>query len=199
MSRIEIIKQWRRYALAIQIKDWPGIAIRTGIYTSGDDFGEITGAAYLTLAHRSSCTVLDPTKPPPPVPSIVIDMVASDWDLGELARGDSEKMLAGAAQQRCFTYSGFESYRNFVVNSTNANGMYGNRYLLRNTGKPEQTVPYSVAPSSGAGTFPLPNIGGSAIRLNEGSRTCFVPTFKMSVGMSAGSGDNRSKITGERE
>ncbi|RQV74571.1 hypothetical protein DF034_30030 [Burkholderia anthina] len=173
-----------------QIKDWPGISVRAGNYTQGDDIGEVTGAAYFTMASNNNiCTVLDPTNPPPPPPSIVIDTVAPDWDLGELPRGDSQKTLAGASQQLCFKYTGFESYRNFVVNATNANGMSGNRYLLRNTSKPEQVVPYNVTLSSGTATFPLPNIGASAIRLNEGNRTCFVPTFKASVGMSAGAGD----------
>ncbi|KVH09554.1 hypothetical protein CFB52_016905 [Burkholderia sp. AU18528] len=166
------------------------MSLRAANYTQGNDFGEVTGAAYLTMASTDgTCIVLDPAKPPPPAPSFVLDTVAPDWDLGELPRGESQKTLAGASQQLCFTYTGFASSGNFVINATNANGMSGNRYLLRNTSKPEQTVPYSVTLNGGSANFPLPNIGASAIRLNTGNRTCFVPTFKTSVGMSAGAGD----------
>ncbi|MCA7970350.1 hypothetical protein LGM42_10710 [Burkholderia sp. AU39826] len=156
----------------------------------GDDYGEITGAAFLARGDNgTTCLVGDPTKPPPPRPSIVIDTAAPDWDLGELPRGDSEKTLAGAAQLLCFTYSGSESYRNFVVNATNANGMSGNRYLLRNASKPSQTIPYSLTLDSGNATFPLPNIGASSIWLVNANRTCFVPTFKTSVSNSTEIGD----------
>ncbi|MFP3503667.1 hypothetical protein [Burkholderia sp. SIMBA_062] len=173
-----------------QVKDWPGIAIRAGNYTDGNDVGEVTGAAYINMASNSgACTVLDPSKPVPPPPAMVVNMAAPDWNLGDLRRGENEKTLAGASQQLCFTYMGFESYRNFVINATNANGMSGNRYLLKNISKPSQTVPYSVTLDSGSAIFPLPNIGNSEIRLNNNYRTCFVPTFKASVDKSTDGGD----------
>ncbi|AIO28258.1 hypothetical protein [Burkholderia cepacia] len=173
------------------IKDWPGVAIRAGNYTYGDDIGEITGAAYLNgMGSTGSCKVVNPTvPPPPPPPAITIDMAAPDWNLGELPRGEGVKTLATPAQQLCFTYTGVDSSRNFVINATNANGVSGNRYLLKNISKPKQAVPYSVTLDSGSATFPLPNSSNSPVRLNNGNRTCFVPTFKTSVDTTADTGD----------
>lgn len=172
------------------IKDWPGVAIRAGNYTTGDDAGEITGGAYVSSMGASACRVIDPTvPPPPPPPAITIDMAVPDWNLGELPRGDSVKTLATPAQQLCFTYTGADSARNFVIDATNANGVSGNRYLLKNISKPEQAVPYSVTLDSGSATFTVPNRSNSPVTLNNGNRTCFVPTFKTSVDMTVGTGD----------
>ncbi|MDR6496988.1 hypothetical protein ACPUER_03640 [Burkholderia sp. DN3021] len=173
------------------IKDWPGISIRAGNYTSGDDVGEITGGVYVTNASiANACQVIDPEVPPPkPPPSLVVDVAAPDWNLGELPRGNGEKTLTGAAQQLCFTYTGLDGYRNFVINATSTNGISGNRYLLRNTSKPSQTIPYDMTLDSGSATFRLPNTSASAVRLNNNYRTCFVPTFRTSVDMTVDAGD----------
>jgi len=175
------------------IKDWPGIAIRAGNYTNGNDVGEITGAVYVTAtgASTSTCKVIDPQVPPPnPPASLAVDVAAPDWNLGELPRGDQEKTLTGAEQQICFTYTGLEGgTRNFVINATSANGVSGNRYLLKNTGKPSQTVPYDLTLDSGSATFRLPNASASPVRLSDKVRTCFVPTFRTSVGMDTDGGD----------
>ncbi|WP_338640812.1 hypothetical protein [Burkholderia pyrrocinia] len=162
------------------IKDWPAIAVRAGNFTAGDDVGEITGGAYVTNAGNGSCLVLDPTLPPPS-PAITVNMAAPDWNLGELPRGEGVKTLATPAQQLCFTYTGIDSSRNFVINATNENGVSGNRYRLKNISKPDQVVPYSVTLDGGGATFPLPNNSNSPVGLNKGNRTCFVPTFKTSV------------------
>ncbi|WP_175956884.1 hypothetical protein [Burkholderia sp. BCC0405] len=173
------------------IRDWPGVAIRAGNFTQGDDVGEITGGAYVSgMGSNSACRVVDPEVPPPkPPPAIMIDVAAPDWNLGELARGEDEKTLAGAAQQLCFTYTGVDSYRNFVINATSENGILGNRYLLRNTSKPSQTVPYDMTLDSGSATFRLPNANASPVTLNNANRTCFVPTFRTSVDMTVDPGD----------
>ncbi|NTX26235.1 hypothetical protein HT746_03600 [Burkholderia pyrrocinia] len=174
------------------IKDWPGVALRAGNLTYGDDVAEITGGLYVILTGNSnSCHgVIDPeVTPPKPPPSLSVDVAAPDWNLGELSRGDGEKTLTGAEQELCFTYMGLDGYRNFVINATSANGVSGNRYLLKNTSKPSQTVPYDLTLDSGSATFRLPNTSGSAVRLNNASRTCFVPTFRTSVDMTVDAGD----------
>lgn len=174
------------------IKDWPGIAIRAGNYTKGDDVGEITGAAYVSsIGSQSGCKVIDPEVPQPEPPAAIeVDAVVPDWNLGELPRGDDEKTLAGVAEQLCFTYTRKdEGYRSFVINATSANGILDNRYLLKNTSKPSQTVPYDLTLDSGSATFALPNTAESPVLLNKGNRTCFVPTFRTSVGLGADAGD----------
>lgn len=173
------------------IKDWPGVSVRAGNFTTGDDVGEITGGVYITNASgTNACMVVDPeVVPPKPPPTLVVDVAAPDWNLGELPRGDDERTLAGAAQQLCFSYTGLDGYRDFVINATSANGISGNRYLLRNTSKPSQTVPYDLTLDSGSATFRLPNMSGSPVRLNNNIRTCFVPTFRTSVDATADAGD----------
>lgn len=174
------------------IKEWPGISIRAGNFTSGSDVGEETGGVYVTaVSGASTCKVIDPGVPPPEPPAtLAVDVVAPDWNLGELQGGDDEKTLAGAEQQLCFTYTGLESgTRNFVINATSANGVSGNRYLLRNTIKPSQTVPYDLTLDSGSATFRLPNTSASPVLLNNNFRTCFVPTFRTSVDATVDAGD----------
>ncbi|VWB23160.1 hypothetical protein [Burkholderia metallica] len=174
------------------IKDWPGITLRAGIFTDANDRGEVTGGVYLTpVSGSSSCKVIDPEVTPPDPPAILaVDVAAPDWNLGELPRGDGEKTIAGAEQQLCFTYMGFNGgSRNFVINATSANGVSGNRYLLRNASKPEQTVPYDLTLDSGSATFRLPNTSASPVLLNNNARTCFVPTFRTSVDATVDAGD----------
>ncbi|WP_175803791.1 hypothetical protein [Burkholderia ambifaria] len=175
------------------IKDWPGVSIRGGNFTvMSYDVAEITGGVYVTpVSGGSACKVIDPEVPPPDPPVVLtVDVAAPDWNLGELQRGDGEKTLAGAEQQLCFTYTGFSGgSRNFVINATSANGVSGNRYLLRNASKPSQTVPYDLTLDSGSATFRLPNTSASPVQLNNGARTCFVPTFKTSVDATVDAGD----------
>ncbi len=172
------------------IRDWPAVSIFAGIFTNGFYVVDWSGAAYVSFGSAGACTVTNPEVPKPnPPPSIAIDVAAPDWNLGELPRGDDEKTLAGAEQQLCFTYTGFNDYRNFVINATSANGVLGNRYLLKNASKPSQTVPYDLTLDSGSATFRLPNASASPVQLSNNSRTCFVPTFRTSVGTNADAGD----------
>ncbi len=173
------------------IKDWPGIVVRAGNYTSSDDVGEVSGGVYIAVGSGATCQVVDPQAPlPEPPATLAVEVAAPDWNLGELPRGDGEKTLTGAEQQLCFTYSGFNGgSRNFVINATSANGVSGNRYLLRNTSKPSQTVPYDLTLDSGSATFRLPNTSGSPVLLTNNIRTCFVPTFRTSVDATADAGD----------
>ncbi|WP_338640809.1 hypothetical protein [Burkholderia pyrrocinia] len=162
------------------VSDWPAVSVRAGNFTNGDDFVEITGGAYITPYGDGVCQVVDPERPPPP--SIGINIAVPDWNLGELPRGDGEKIFANSAEQLCFTYVGaLVSGRTFVVNASNANGVVNNRYLLKNLTDVSQTVPYSVTLNSSTGAMTLPNSGNISASFSTTGKTCFVPTFKTSV------------------
>ncbi len=179
------------------ISNWPGIGVRAGNFTTGDDVGEVTGAAYLsTMGSSSTCEVVEPTLPPPrPPAAISIDVAAPDWKLGELPRGDSEKTLTGSTEQLCFTYTGVNSSRQFVIDAKSENGISGGKYFLKNVSNASQKVPYAVVLDSGTGTFAIPNSQSSPVTLNKGNRTCFVPTFKTSVGASVSTGNYSDVLT----
>ncbi|MGT0249212.1 hypothetical protein [Burkholderia pyrrocinia] len=164
------------------IKDWPAIGIRAGHDTTSADVAEVKGAAYITpFSDGSTCQVVDPMVPPPA--SIAIKVTAPDWNLGELPRGDGTKTFVNSAEQLCFTYTGTAvSGRTFVVNASNANGVVNNRYLLKNLTDASQKVPYSVTLNSGTGAVTLPNRDNTGISFSTSGKTCFVPTFKTSVG-----------------
>ncbi|PQP16281.1 hypothetical protein C5615_20045 [Burkholderia cepacia] len=160
-------------------RDWPAVSIRAGNYTSRDDVGEITGAAYVGPGTNGTCQVVDPVKPPPP--PISINVTAPNWNLGELPRGDGEKSFTNSTDRLCFAYSGAAvNGRKFVINASSANGVVNNRYLLKNLTDASQTVPYSLR-LSGTNTVSLPNAGNTAISFDATGTTCFVPTFKTSV------------------
>ncbi|MCW5140965.1 hypothetical protein [Burkholderia cenocepacia] len=174
------------------IANWQGVAVRAGNYTSGSDVGEVLGAVYLTRHSNGRCHILDPIVPPPkPLPKISVNMAVPDWSLGELPRGESEKTLSGAAQQLCLTYSsdGNDTAQRFVIDATSQNGTSGGKFLLKKVDNSNQSVPYSVKLDSGIETFDIPNKVSGSINLNKGNRTCFVPTFKTSVGASIDTGN----------
>ncbi len=181
------------------VEDWPAVALRPGIYTYADDIGEKSGAAYVDLSTNGSCKIRDPDVPPPePPPSVVVDVVAPDWSLGELPHGESEKTLGTTAEQLCFTYSGFgaaDASEQFVIDAESENGVSNNRFRLKNVDKPTQTIPYSVTLGSGSATFSLPNGSKTSVKMNKDKRTCFVPTFKTSVGIDADEGDYNDVLT----
>lgn len=167
------------------IKDWPGVAIRAGNFTSSDDVAESTGGAYVSnMGSNNACTVVDPATPPPQPPAAIeINMAAPNWNLGELPRNDGTKSLSGPADQLCFTYSGKAASHAFLIDATSENGIVGGRYQLKNA-KKTQTVPYDVTLDSGSARFNLPNAYGDLVKLDKDHKTCFVPTFRTTVDMS---------------
>ena len=178
------------------IAKWPGIAIRAGAYTSAADVGEVTGAAYMSKLGSGTCVLLEPTLPPPPPPAaITIDVAAPDWNLGELPRGEGEKTLSGLTEQLCFTYSGVNSSRQFVIDAKGENGTSGGTFFLKNVANAAEKIPYKVTLDSGVDKFTVPNGSNSPVLLNNRNRTCFVPTFKTSVGMSIGVGNYSDILT----
>ncbi|WP_342705631.1 hypothetical protein OHZ10_20085 [Burkholderia arboris] len=172
-----------------KIKDWPAVGVGAGNSTQSGWVFDYQ-ALYVSDLGGGSCRKIDPgIRPPKPPPIVTVDMAAPDWDLGELQRGEHEVTLAKPADQLCFTYMGEDGFRNFVIDATSANGVAGNRYLLRNVRQPAQSIPYSLTLDSGTERFPLPNTGSAGVRLNKAMRTCFIPTFKTSVEMSTEPGD----------
>ena len=178
------------------VANWPAIAVRAGNYTSGDDYGEITGAAYIARGdYYGSCRVITDPSTPPPMP-ITITMSAPDWDLGELQEGDSTKTFANSSEQLCFSYSGAStSGKKFIINAGSANGISGNRYRLKNVKDSTQIVPYSITLDSGVSTLKLPNAVNKEISFNSSGRTCFVPTFATSVDPTLKGGDYSDILT----
>ncbi|VWC35249.1 hypothetical protein BLA13014_06510 [Burkholderia aenigmatica] len=185
-----------------RIGDWLGVSIRAANYTSGNDVGEITGAAYVTTDRTGGCTYLDPTvKPPPPPPldTLVLKVTAPDWDLGELPRGDSQKMFTDPASLLCFetmgAADGIDTVQ-FVIRADNQNGKVGVNYLLKNAADATQAVPYWIKLSNAAtGTATmLPNDSSISVPLIAG-RNCFIPTFSTSVGNDVKGGNYSDVLT----
>lgn len=164
------------------IAKWPAIGIRAGIFTSGDDYGDSAGLAYISPATQNGiCTLLvNPEQPPPPM-DVTLTMNAPDWDIGELSRGEETlKTLSAANDQLCFTYEGskFVTFQKYIINATNLNGLSSNgRYLLKSLEDSSKTVPYSLTLQNDNATMLLPNAKNTGFNLNENGRTCFTPTF----------------------
>ncbi|WP_414442798.1 hypothetical protein [Burkholderia sp. 22PA0106] len=175
--------------------DWPAIALRAGNYTNGDDAGEKSGVAYIKYGESNGvCELVTNPEVPPPL-DIKIDMTAPDWNLGELPRGDSEKIFPEVANQLCFTYSGPSvKGKRFIINASNANGVVGNRYRLKNMNDTSQTIPYDVA-LSGSSAFALPNEKNVALTMSDSGKTCFVPTFRTTVDNTVKEGDYSDVLT----
>ncbi|WP_155639361.1 hypothetical protein [Burkholderia diffusa] len=169
-----------------------GISVQAANFTQSG-YGPLVvnsgGGAYIGPgSNGGSCTVVDPEAPPPLVTNIKVE--APDWSLGELPRGEGEKVLSSPAQQLCFTYTGSEvAGRSFIINAQNANGVENNRYRLQNVMDPSQFVEYSVKLDSGLSTLMLPNTQNSALPLNGSGKTCFIPTFRTFVDEKLKEGD----------
>ncbi|WP_155637471.1 hypothetical protein [Burkholderia cepacia] len=178
-----------------RIADWPAVSVRAGNFTISNDIGEITGAAYFSRYDGgTNCKVIDPEVPPPP--AIGISVTAPDWNLGELPEGTADKVLSGSSNQICFTYQGAAvSGKQFIINAGNANGIAGNQYSLKNLNDATQLVPYSVKLDSGSSTVSLPNASKVALTLNSAGKTCFVPTFRTTVGAAVKAGDYSDVLT----
>ncbi|WP_230949018.1 hypothetical protein [Burkholderia diffusa] len=172
----------QKYGSSVQAANFTGAGSGPLVVNSG-------GGAYIGPGnHSGSCVLVDPEAPPPLVTNIKVE--APDWSLGELPRGEGEKVLSSPAQQLCFTYTGAEvAGRSFIINAQNANGVENNRYRLQNVMDPSQLVEYSVKLDSGLSTLMLPNTKNSALPLNGSGKTCFVPTFRTFVDKKLKEGD----------
>ncbi len=177
------------------VKDWPAVSVRAGIFTTGDDVGEIAGAAYIEKENPGICTVLKNPESPPPL-KIRIGMTAPDWNLGELPEGIGEKVFSGGVDQLCFTYDkSAVASKAFVINASSDNGIVGNRYRLKHSADASQFVPYSLKLDSGSTVLSLPNESNLALPLNDSGNTCFVPTFMTTVVPTLKDGDYSDVLT----
>ncbi|WP_175734651.1 hypothetical protein [Burkholderia ambifaria] len=181
-----------------QVAAWPAITVRGGSYNTSQqlEWGDIQGGAYIARnGSNGACIVIPDPENPPPLP-IAIGMTAPDWSLGELQRGDNQKILSNISDQLCFTYSGGAvSGKGFIINASSANGIVNNRYRLKNSTDVSQMVPYSVTLDSGTSILSLPNTNNTSLYLNSNGRTCFTPTFRTTVSDSVKEGDYSDVLT----
>ncbi|WP_414442789.1 hypothetical protein [Burkholderia sp. 22PA0106] len=178
------------------LSDWPAVTLLAAnreLY--GGDFGAKSGAVYIRYGESNGvCEKV--TNPDVALPlDIKINMTAPDWSLGELPRGDSEKTFPEVANQLCFTYSGPSvKGKRFIIDASNANGVVGNRYRLKNMSDASQFIPYDVA-LLGSSAFSLPNATNVALTMSDSGKTCFVPTFKTTVDSKVKEGDYSDVLT----
>ncbi len=181
-----------------QLAAWPAITVQGGSFSLGNytEWGDIQGGAYIARNGSSNnCTVIPDPIIPPPLP-IAIEMTAPDWSLGELQRGDNQKILSNISDQLCFTYSGGAvNGKGFIINASSANGIVNNRYRLKNSTDVSQMVPYSVTLDSGTSILSLPNTNNTSLSLNSNGKTCFTPTFRTTVSDSVKEGDYSDVLT----
>ncbi|WP_456311374.1 hypothetical protein [Serratia proteamaculans] len=156
---------------------WPAVSIRAGNYTSGDDVGEISGGAYISVGDKGGCSVVtDPSKPPPP--SIHITVSAPDWDLGEIKPGQQSIPFTASSDQLCMKYTSADvAGKQFIITASNQNGLENSQYRMKNLEDASQIIPYQVNLNSGTSNILLPNRANSALQLDTGGKTCFMPTF----------------------
>jgi hypothetical protein len=172
----------------VKMAEWPAVSIRAANLTSEFDVSEITGAAYISADAPDACTLIaNPTaSPPPPKPRVEITVKAPDWNLGELPRGNKEKVFTAPAEHLCINMLGNINFNNtrFVIDAHNANGRVDNRYLLKHLTDATQTVPYRLTltrADTAASSIMLPNDSSTSVPLGDGPSNCFIPTFSTSV------------------
>ncbi|OKP26377.1 hypothetical protein BSQ40_19195 [Serratia fonticola] len=138
------------------------------------------GAVYFSASQATSkCQLLTNPNIPPVI--VNLTMNAPDWDLGEIATGQQQKVMTNNADRLCISYLSTESAsKDFIVNATNANGMVNNRFLLKHSLTPTNTLPYTLTLDSMGKQILLPNTDNSSIRFEDsGNQTCFTPTFDL--------------------
>ncbi|WP_157661146.1 hypothetical protein [Burkholderia ubonensis] len=182
-----------------EIREWRAIGVQMGRYHYDGYVLSRRDMVYMTEENTGGagvCKKFIDEKVPPPPPPISIDVNAPDWNLGELERGENIKKFSSVTEQLCFTYTGTAvSGKSFIINASNVNGIASNTYRLRNLNDSSQLVPYSVTLDSGSSTVSLPNMSNAALSLDSSGKTCFMPTFKASVGSSVKEGDYSDVLT----
>lgn len=178
------------------IKDWGAVSIRAGNYTDRDDVGEITGGAYISVDNAlGSCKLLvDPTKPPAPPISIIVN--APDWDLGEIKPGEQNIPFSASKDRLCLIYSaGDVASKQFIITASSKNGEVNNQYRLKNQDDDAQIIPYQLALDSGSQQLTLPNSANKSLPLEARGATCFMPTFTTFAPKNIGKGDYSDVLT----
>lgn len=141
------------------------------------------------------CRVVDPNQPLPP-PDIVMTVNAPDWDLGEIRRGEQTFPFSASSDQLCLTYSDTQTKgQAFIVNATSQNGELDNRFQLKQLQDDTQSIPYQLLLDSGTQQLQLPNAALKSLPLNNGDKTCFMPTFKTFAPQTTKKGDYSDVLT----
>ncbi|CNB98672.1 Uncharacterised protein [Yersinia intermedia] len=156
------------------------------------------GAVYFTVSPTTStCQFM--TNPDTPPVIVNLTMNAPDWNLGEIATGQQQKVMTNNADRLCISYLSTESAgKDFVVNATNANGIENNRFILKHSLEPANTLPYTLTLDSMGKRILLPNTDNSSIRFEDsGNQTCFTPTFDLYGSDNQEIGDYTDVITYE--
>lgn len=167
------------------------------VYALGMAYDQ-AGAVYFAASQATS-TCQQMTNPDT-LPVIVnLTMNAPDWNLGEIATGQQQKVMTSNADRLCISYLSTESAgKDFIVNATNANGIENNRFILKHSLNPTNTLPYTLTLDSMGKRIRLPNTDNSSIRFEDsGNQTCFTPTFDLYGSDNQEIGDYTDVITYE--
>lgn len=169
--------------IAVQIKQAKVAIVAMypiNVYSGARSVYEQTGAIYFALSQATSnCQLMTNPNTPPVI--VNLTMNAPDWDLGEIATGQQQKVMTNNADRLCISYLSTESAgKDFIVNATNANGIVNNRFILKHSLNPTNTLPYTLTLDNMGKQIRLPNTDNSSIRFEDsGNQTCFTPTFDL--------------------
>lgn len=178
---------------------WGAVAIRAGNFTSGDDVGEKSGAAYISVGngadYRSSCKIIiDPIHPPEPDIEIVV--TAPDWELGEIKSGNQSIPFNNSRDWLCLKYSDITvAKKQFIMTASSHNGEVGNQYQLKNQDDASQSIPYHLILDSGSQQLIMPSVTNKSLPLEMGGKTCFMPIFKTAAPKDIEKGDYSDVLT----
>lgn len=174
------------------------MAIRlSNVYSSAVSYDQAVTVYFTALQTTSTCQQMTN---PDTLPVIVnLTMNAPDWNLGEIATGQQQKVMTNNADRLCISYLSTESAgKDFIVNATNANGIENNRFILKHSLEPANTLPYTLTLDSMGKRILLPNTDNSSIRFEDsGNQTCFTPTFDLYGSDNQEIGDYTDVITYE--
>ncbi|CAM4094032.1 hypothetical protein [Serratia silvae] len=167
------------------------------VYNEGfllDEKGAVYFSSSVTIP---DCPLITDTTKPPAI--VNLTMNAPDWALGEIGTGKQQKVLTNSADRLCINYLSTESKdEDFIVNATSANGIVNNRFVLKHSLKPTNTLPYTLTLEGAGKQFILPNSNHSTVKFDSSAnQTCFTPTFDLYGSDNQEPGDYSDVITYE--
>lgn len=196
---------WKNFAsysanVVFNIKN-PEIAIvamyPTNVYYTGIAIDQAGAVYFSAFQATSDCQRMTNPNNPPVI--VNLTMNAPDWDLGEIAPGKQQKIMTSSADRLCINYLSTESKgKDFIVNAASANGVVNNRFVLKHSLKPSNTLPYTLTLDNIGQQLRLPNINNSTIKFDgSGNQTCFTPIFDLYGSNNQELGDYTDVITYE--
>lgn len=174
---------------------WGGLTVRAANSASTGIVADLQGGVFITLANSGTCVMLaDPHMPPKVLMRMSIN--APDWNLGEIKPGEQSIPLTTSADQLCLEYDRKTvDSKQFIITASNQNGVVNNQYRMMKAGDTTQAIPYRLTLNSGLHRLVLPNLTGSAIPLEAGGKTCFMPTFTTMAPKGIQSGEYSDVLT----